>query len=311
MKRIFLFNFFFHCLYSIPFNCLKKLNVSAVAKTSQYQSYFSVIHFLLSTAIFAMMLPPPLLRAECHQKDSLEYLNSLIISTTLKSQNETFKNSIKEFVCDAEGSQCKTYILSTIAEKYKIQKRRLYDLVNVLEAAGALTKVSVDTIIWEGLNNVSVKLSNLFLMSQSYGPQYNFNMLFRDKNSISISHLTENFLLSFFFLRSEKVNIKRICSFLSRENGRYKTTLCKLYQIAHILEAAGVLSKTSIPGEIYINSSFLVPKQTAPKRKPFITPIISYSPPPEPVVSIQSIESLLNKHDDDSKPGRKIFPSLI
>ena len=241
--------------------------------------------------------------------NTISFFNTLL--NTSKKQNDTFRKSIHEFIEYAEKCPSKTHTISTISEKYQIQRRRLYDFVNVLEAAGACTKTSVDTIYWDGLYNVSIKLSNLYLLSQSLRAQLNFNMIFRDKNSISISHLTENFLLCFFLSKTNTIYIKRICAFLSRENGRYKTTLCKLYQISHILEAAGIISKSSLPGEMFITPSFLMPHPVMPKRVPFTTPIISYSPPPEPEVVVPSIESLLNKHEQTEPRRRKVFPSLI
>jgi hypothetical protein len=67
------------------------------------------------------------------------------------------------------------------------------------------------------------------------------------------------FLLCFLSLRKPTLFIKQVSRFLSRKSGRYKSTLCKLYQISHILEAAGILERSNIPGEITIISRFFAP----------------------------------------------------
>jgi hypothetical protein len=90
-------------------------------------------------------------------------------------------------------------------------------------------------------------------------------------------------MLCFLCLRRQTLDIRNIGLFLCRKNGRYKSTLCKLYQVAHILEAAGVLVKAETPGEITVPNEFFVPidLKTSASENPF------------------AIRSLLNKEEDD------------
>ena len=48
-----------------------------------------------------------------------------------------------------------------------------------------------------------------------------------------------------------------MANWLSKENGRYKTTLCKLYQISFILESVGIVFKDEKKtGQIYIDKKY-------------------------------------------------------
>jgi hypothetical protein len=42
------------------------------------------------------------------------------------------------------------------------------------------------------------------------------------------------------------LDIRQISRYLARQTGRRKSTLCKLYQIAHILEAAAVVIRSDV-----------------------------------------------------------------
>jgi hypothetical protein len=53
--------------------------------------------------------------------------------------------------------------------------------------------------------------------------------------------------------------IKRVSRFLTRGGRRCKSTLCKLYQVAHILEASGILERGSITGEVAMGDRFFRP----------------------------------------------------
>jgi hypothetical protein len=55
--------------------------------------------------------------------------------------------------------------------------------------------------------------------------------------------LTVSFLLLFAAIRVEVLDLRKVSAFFSRDIGRYKTTLCKLYQIALILGALDVTER--------------------------------------------------------------------
>ena len=219
---------------------------------------------------------------------------------------EPFRQSIRDFIQFAETSSIEVHLITAICERFGFQRRRFYDVANVLEAAGVCSKKSVDTLTWIGLKNVPFRLHQLWETARQAGSLNKLSSLFKESNSISISKLTESFLTCFFFSKNKSLDIKKIGLLLSQGSGRYKTTLCKLYQISHILESAGIIIKSANPGEVYISSMFFNIPQ--PKRPKFPTPIISMSPPPSPNIELLSVESLLNNHETHSQ--RRIYPLL-
>jgi hypothetical protein len=66
------------------------------------------------------------------------------------------------------------------------------------------------------------------------------------------------------------MDIRQISRYLARKTGRRKSTLCKLYQIAHILEAASVIIRSDIPGLITIVDRFFAPVDIIAVTRPAI-----------------------------------------
>ena len=87
------------------------------------------------------------------------------------------------------------------------------------------------------------------------------------------------------------INIKDFGWFISQGGKKFKTTLCKLYHITHILEAVGIIRKTDKPGESYLCDEFFISASASIDDE--LTPI--------------SICNLLNRHNSKviSKAIRK------
>ena len=197
---------------------------------------------------------------------------------------DSFRSSIHDFIQMAEkGPENRNFTICSLCSQFGFQRRRLYDVINIFESIGICQKTNVDTIKWLSMSNISPTFLKIQQLSGMHDPNSTINDIFPSLKCISITSLTKSLILCFFVLNKESLNIKSTARFLSRGNGRYKTTLCKLYQITHILEAASILSKTSTPGEVVLNSNFY----------------IKYEPPPPPQpqnISINpySVEYLLN-----------------
>ena len=192
---------------------------------------------------------------------------------------DSFRTSILMLIDALEREPRQTYLISQVCTRFNFQRRRFYDVVNVLEAAGCCHKSSVDSFIWLGINNIKQGLTKLAKDNSINDPEKTLDDIFLSEDSVTISKLTQNFLLTFITLNKTILDIKQISTFLSRNNGRFKTTLCKLYQISHILEVAGIIGKTMVPGEVSLSERFFPD---------------SISGHVKPKFQMLSIESLLN-----------------
>jgi hypothetical protein len=176
-----------------------------------------------------------------------------------ESNLETFRNSIQAFVRLGESNPPSEYAINRLLCEFGFQKRRLYDVTSVLAAIGCCRKISVDSIFWAGLAKVPPALTKLQRDAGADTPVHELDHVIRSQATVSIARLTVSFMLCFLVLREPTLDIKVVSRYLSRKTGRDKSTLCKLYQIAHILEASGVLTRCFVPGQLRIVDRFFVP----------------------------------------------------
>lgn len=183
----------------------------------------------------------------CNQRATIGY-PVLETKTT-----DSFRNSISNLIHYAEMTPHRSYTMTDLCTQFKFQRRRLYDVVNVFVVLGLCQKTSVDTIVWLGRDNIQ---STVTPLNENF-TEDDLASFHETDHVIQISNLTKSFALCFLVLKNNTLDIKRCAEILSKRNNRFKTTLCKLYQIAHILEAAGIFSKSTLPGEITFKSEFI------------------------------------------------------
>ena len=244
-------------------------------------------------------------------KNALDNILGSIKKTTELKTNDKFRLGIQSLVKKAEQTPGqKVFCITQVCNEFDIQRRRLYDVINVLESMGVIKKATVDAFVWLGFQNIPPTIDKLL---ETYGfPNCSslYAKFFSYNQHISIATLTEYFILCFFIFHKPSLYIKQIAHFLSRENGRYKTTLCKLYQVTHILESAGIIERSMVPGELSIVPTVFRPKpvpqqqilymqhpqsQITQPQSPSISHISTQRNENESKhVSLLSIESLLN-----------------
>lgn len=174
----------------------------------------------------------------------------------VQQNTDNFRTSIISLVETLEHEAKQNYTITQLCTRFAFQRRRFYDVVNVLEAAGCCQKTNVDCFVWLGMDNVKTHLQNLSNEVNQQNADANIDDIFQTSDSVTISNLSTQFLLSFIAFNRPALDIKKISAFLSRNNNRLKTTLCKLYQISHILEVVGIISKSMMPGEVVLNKQF-------------------------------------------------------
>jgi hypothetical protein len=160
---------------------------------------------------------------------------------------DSFHSSIQSLVRSAELKSPTEYLISFLLTEFCFQKRRIYDVMSVLSAIGCCQKISVESVFWAGLSKVPATLLNLQWDAGADVPTAPLEQIVQAQNDVSISPLTVGFLLCFLALRQATFNIRQISRYLCRKTGRLKSAQCKLYQIAHILEAAGVIQWLAAP----------------------------------------------------------------
>jgi hypothetical protein len=172
---------------------------------------------------------------------------------------DTFSASIHAFVADAESHPGCEYTIPRLLSRFGFQKRRFYDVMCVLSTIGCCEKRSIDSVYWFGTSRIPLVFQRLQLDASANRATATLDSIIGSQDTVSIAPLTIQLMLCFLVLQMETLDIRHIARYLSRHTLRHKSTLCKLYQITHILEAAGIIRRSDIPGRVTIVAKFFAP----------------------------------------------------
>ncbi|OHT11472.1 hypothetical protein TRFO_19119 [Tritrichomonas foetus] len=171
-------------------------------------------------------------------------------------QTDDLKLAIQMLIGDLEQSINKTQAITLLTQKYNIKRRRLYDVINVFSSIGCCNKSGLDHLVWYGKNMLGAKLEQLKEKFQVHNKEMTLQELFPISGCIGISNLTVCFLLLFFALKTNRLDLRFVGNLFSRQTSRYKTTLCKLYQISYILGSIGITNRTNQVCEVVLNDPY-------------------------------------------------------
>ena len=167
-----------------------------------------------------------------------------------EKKSVAFQQSISNFIDYVKDNKEENHRILNICNQFNFQRRRFYDVLNILEALGTCHKMNTDTFSWLGMDKILPTIREKIQEKGILNPGVTLNSIFPMEEKIFISKLTINFLLCFVALREQCLSLQSVAQFLSRNNNRFKTTLCKLYQIVYILVLIGVIEKRTVPSEV-------------------------------------------------------------
>jgi hypothetical protein len=167
------------------------------------------------------------------------------VKTKLKGSVEAIVRELDEHVGAPRS-------IPQLHKTHQIKRRRLYDVINIFTAIGCATRVGVDELVWNGRDKIPERLLEHKRSLGIDNQELKLAELFPPENSVGFGSLTTAFLMLFPALGSEVIDLREASAFFSRDTSKYKTTLCKLYQITMILGALGVVGHTKNVCEISI-----------------------------------------------------------
>lgn len=171
-------------------------------------------------------------------------------------QNTEFSNSIQALVNQLEREPETAHSIPQFCRKFQVKRRRLYDVINVFTAIGCATRHGVDAIMWHGRAHALEFLTETSRQMEVQNPEKTLCELFPAEKCVGLPSLTVSFVFLFGAMQVETLDLREVSSFFSRETVRYKSTLCKLYQITLILGAIGVIQRTTNVCEVKIQPPF-------------------------------------------------------
>ena len=239
----------------------------------------------------------------------------------------SFKTTLISFKDYCNSKQDKIISIAKICKKFEFQRRRFYDVINVLETVGVAHKINSENFHWCGLNQVSVrntifeicnnnefnvfdKNTTLYQIFSTNEDNFESKLYSAENAIVGISNITKYFLVTFIALNTKTLDVKELSYILSKGNkSRQKTMLCKLYLVGNILESVGILykkgkvtSEFSFSKEYYIDITKII--STKPEKKDFTNQTLKFCEfrPEDSQQEPHSIQSLLSHPPKFQKP---------
>jgi hypothetical protein len=144
----------------------------------------------------------------------------------------------------------KTQTMAELHQQFQFKRRRLYDVTNILIILGAAVRSGFEEIRWLGQGAILPCLVRHKQAMDVMNRAIPLWVLFPPDNCVSFATLAMAVLMMFPAVGTERLSLRDISAFFSRDTQRYKTTICKLYQITVILCALGIVQRTESPSEV-------------------------------------------------------------
>jgi hypothetical protein len=170
--------------------------------------------------------------------------------------NAAFGSSIQALVKELERDANPTHSIPRFCRQFAVKRRRLYDVVNVFTAVGCANRKGTDEIEWFGRQAAVPRLTEICKEKDIHNYSKTLCELFPPDKCVGLPSLTHSFVLLFGAIHLKTLDLRGVSSFLSRNTSRYKSTLCKLYQITLVLGALGIVERTTNVCEVEIQSPF-------------------------------------------------------
>jgi len=181
--------------------------------------------------------------------------------------------------------------LAEIIEKLDVEKRRIYDVVNILEAFKVIFRTEKNCYQWCGLDSIKDTISK-YEAGQPVRTSPEVQKLFKAKGNKKkmLTDLSGAFI-KFFLKRKQTVTLEDAAEVFCEPNAsasKIKTKVRRLYDISNVFLALGIVEKTfrasrkpaftwiGLKGYLKVHDKLLTP---APQNKHFAMPTTKKSDP--------------------------------
>lgn len=161
-----------------------------------------------------------------------------------QSTKTSFDEIIKEMTSgDTEIS------VDHLTRRQKYEKRRIYDLLNVLCALEICTKVDRKNYVWIGVDNIKEVLIDMARKLEMAVMECDDLSVLRICESAHLSMVVNSFIWAYLYFGVNVLNVQQTARLLANGNGGAKRVLRRLYLVTQILDRVNIVIHTERRGE--------------------------------------------------------------
>ena len=170
------------------------------------------------------------------------------------------------------------FCINDICQRFSLKRRVFFDFLWIVNSLGICTRVSNEEYVSNGIE-VS---ESFWKMAREYSAadQRPLSAVFDCRSDGSLTHVTRQFVLLFFYLDVDLLDLRKVARLFVHGNEKLKTMMRKLYSISVALEAVNVVTRTMKPAEVKL----IRPKSTDVMSIMNITALLNTTTAPPAIV---------------------------
>lgn len=169
------------------------------------------------------------------------------------SKESNFANVVKKILARCRMNHGEYMKVSVIAEVENCEKRRIYDLFNVMCSLGLCAKSANKSYSWLGEANMMKTIQQEYERMETLSVSQDMWSIFKLPDSPPIGQLTIMTILAFIFFGKDEMNLKQVCLSMAQKRSRVSGMLRRLYLSAFFLEHLGIITHSSNVGSYILN----------------------------------------------------------
>lgn len=219
-------------------------------------------------------------------RNSMRALKFTYMNFTPRESN--FSVTVKKIISQCKAQPSEYIRVNTIAEAENCEKRRLYDLFNVLCSLGLCTKTVNKMYCWAGEENMMKTIQAEYVHVESQAINTDFWTIFKMPESPPIGQLALTSVIIYLFFGTNEMALKQICLIMAQKRSKMSRLLRRLYLAAFFLEQIGVITHSLLIGsyDLVLDSQKIINNAFAEMKSKLVFPF-------------NSIASQLHKIDDN------------
>lgn len=185
----------------------------------------------------------------------------------MSKQHVSFQAVVQQIIAGHAEKRGEIVNIGSIAAEVKVEKRRIYDLFNFLASLNICKRMSPQSYLWIGMEEMAKKLKALFVDCETkYQNGGHMEVKFAENSCPTIEELTIKLLIVFMYYMGTPLNLRVVASLLAPNPEKERPVLRRLYLVTYFMEQVGLITHHSHVGSytaIFCTDEFLVDAMNA------------------------------------------------